>query len=102
MKFDTTFSKAVRKDYKPLRTLEELASELGIDNVQSLRYQVGKHKIKPRLVNHNSYGSKRWYDPDIVRKLWEGLNAHKRPQAIHDARHILSAQEHTSKKPRDS
>lgn len=102
MKFDTTFSRAVRKDYKPLRTLEELASELGIDNVQSLRYQVGKHKIKPRLVHHNAYGSKRWYDPDIVRKLWEELNANERPQAIHDARNVLPTQEHAGKEPRDT
>lgn len=63
---------------KPLRTLSEMADELGA-KAQSICTASGIDTNAPKckLVSHTGGGTKKWYDPDEVRAWWKQRKAAK-------------------------
>lgn len=69
------FSKDNKVPKNPLRNLEELANELGV-NRKTLQGKLAKIKGAPKAIFKHNNGKARtsWYDHQEVRKWWDSLN----------------------------
>ena len=61
-----------RKQYKPLRTTKELASELGL-SVANLSRLLGKDGAPKAKLKKNGKTHVSWFDPDEVKKWYKKI-----------------------------